>query len=53
MGGYQREANETRAGLIKIIVWSLVPTKQIYVSQVDAAGPVRNGGLEAANYGRL
>ncbi len=48
IGGYQRGANQARAGVDQNYQLELGANKQIYVSQVDAAGQIRNAGLEAA-----
>jgi len=47
IGGYQRAAAQARAGVDQN--YQLVgANKQIYGSQVDAAGQIRNAGVEAA-----
>jgi hypothetical protein len=48
IGGYQRGATQARAGVDQNYRLELGANKQIYVSQVDAAGHVRSAGLEAA-----
>ena len=48
IGGYQRGAGQARAGVDQNYQLELGANKQIYVSQVDAAGQIRNAGLEAA-----
>jgi hypothetical protein len=48
IGGYQRGASQARAGVDQNYQLELGANKQIYVSQVDAAGQIRNAGLEAA-----
>ncbi|MFN2513616.1 MAG: hypothetical protein ABR568_19625 [Pyrinomonadaceae bacterium] len=48
IGGYQRGAAQARAGVDQNYRLELGANKQIYVSQVDAAGQVRSAGLEAA-----
>jgi hypothetical protein len=48
IGGYQRGASEARVGVDQNYRLEVGANKQIYVSQVDAAGQMRNAGLEAA-----
>jgi len=48
IGGYQRGAAEDRMGVEKNYQMESGANKQIYVTQVDAAGQIRNAGLEAA-----
>jgi len=48
IGGYQRGASQARPGVDQNYQLELGANKQIYVSQVDAAGQIRNAGLEAA-----
>jgi hypothetical protein len=48
IGGYQRGAAQARGGVEQNYHKELDANKAIYVSQVDAAGQVRNAGLEAA-----
>jgi hypothetical protein len=48
IGGYQRGASEARAGVDQNYRLEVGANKQIYVSQVDAAGQICNAGLEAA-----
>ena len=48
IGGYQRGASEARSGVDQNYRLEVGANKQIYVSQVDAAGQIRNAGLEAA-----
>lgn len=48
IGGYQRGASEARAGVDQNYRLEVGANKQIYVSQVDAAGQIRSAGLEAA-----
>jgi len=48
IGGYQRAAGQSRAGVEQNYQLELGANKQVYVSQVDAAGQIRNAGLEAA-----
>lgn len=48
IGGYQRGAAQARSGVDQNYGLELGANKQIYVTQVDAAGQIRNAGLEAA-----
>ena len=48
IGGYQRGASQARSGVDQNYQLELGANKQIYVSQVDAAGQIRSAGLEAA-----
>lgn len=48
IGGYQRGASQARSGVDQNYQLELGANRQIYVSQVDAAGQIRNAGLEAA-----
>ncbi len=48
IGGYQRGAAEAHGGVEKNYQQELSANKQIYVTQVVAAGQIRNAGLEAA-----
>ncbi|MGH9970790.1 MAG: hypothetical protein ACREBG_23770 [Pyrinomonadaceae bacterium] len=48
IGGYQRGASQARTGVDQNYQLELGANKQIYVSQVDAAGQIRNAGFEAA-----
>jgi hypothetical protein len=48
IGGYQRGAAQARSGVDQNYRLELGANKQIYVTQVDAAGQIRNAGLEAA-----
>ena len=48
IGGYQRGASQARAGVDQNYQLELGANKQTYVSQVDAAGQIRNAGLETA-----
>jgi hypothetical protein len=48
IGGYQRGAAQARSGVDQNYHLELGANKQIYVSQVDAAGQIRGAGLEAA-----
>lgn len=46
--GYQRGAAEAHTGVDQNYRVEVGANKQIYVSQVDAAGQIRSAGLEAA-----
>ncbi len=48
IGGYQRAAGQSRAGVDQNYQLELGANRQVYVSQVDAAGQIRSAGLEAA-----
>jgi len=48
IGGYQRGAAQARSGVDQNYQLELGANKQIFVSQVDAAGQIRSAGLEAA-----
>ena len=48
IGGYQRAASQARTGVEKNYQQELGANKQVFVSQVDAAGQIRSAGLEAA-----
>jgi hypothetical protein len=48
IGGFQRAAGQSRAGVEQNYQLELGANRQVYVSQVDAAGQIRTGGLEAA-----
>jgi len=48
IGGYRRGAGEARGGVEQNYRRELDANRAIYVSQVDAAGQIRNAGLEAA-----
>lgn len=48
IGGYQRAAGQSRAGVEQNYQLELGANKQVYISQVDAAGQIRGAGLEAA-----
>jgi hypothetical protein len=48
IGGYQRAAGQARTGVEQNYQLELGANKQVYISQVDAAGQIRNAGLEAA-----
>jgi hypothetical protein len=48
IGGYQRAAGQAQAGVQQNYQLELGANRQVYVSQVDAAGQIRNAGLEAA-----
>jgi hypothetical protein len=48
IGGYQRAAGQARAGVEQNYSKELDANRTAYVSQVDAAGQIRNAGLEAA-----
>src|SRR5436190_10850459 len=48
IGGYQRAAGKARAGVEQNYQLEFGGNRQVYVSQVDAAGQIRTGGLEAA-----
>jgi hypothetical protein len=48
IGGYRRGAAEARGGVEQNYRKELDANKVVYVSQVDAAGQMRNAGLEAA-----
>lgn len=49
IGGYHRGATEARAGVDQNYRFELGANKRIYGSQVDAAGQVRDAGLQAAS----
>ena len=48
IGGFQRAAGQARSGVEQDYQLELGANRQIYVSQVDAAGQIRSAGLEAA-----
>ncbi len=48
IGGYQRAAGQSRAGVEQNYQLEVGGNKQVYISQVDAAGQIRGAGLEAA-----
>jgi hypothetical protein len=48
IGGYQRGASQAGAGVDQNYRLELGANKQIFGTQVDAAGQIRNAGLEAA-----
>lgn len=48
IGGYRRAAGEARSGVEQNYQTELGANRQVYVTQVDAAGQIRRGGLEAA-----
>ncbi len=48
IAGYRRAADQSRTGVEQNYQLELGANKQVYVSQVDAAGQIRNAGLEAA-----
>jgi hypothetical protein len=48
IGGYQRAAAQSRSGVEQNYQLELGANRQVYVSQVDAAGQIRGAGLEAA-----
>jgi hypothetical protein len=48
IGGYQRGASEARGGVEVNYGQELDANKSVYVSQVNAAGQVRDAGFEAA-----
>ena len=48
IGGYRRGAEQARAGVEQNYQQELGANKRIFVTQVDAAGQVRNAGLDAA-----
>jgi hypothetical protein len=48
IGGYRRGATEARGGVEQNYHKELDANKAVYISQVDAAGQIRNAGLEAA-----
>jgi hypothetical protein len=48
IGGYRRGATEARGGVEQNYRKELDGNRAIYISQVDAAGQIRNAGLEAA-----
>ena len=48
IGGYQRAASQARSGVEQNYQLELGANRQVYVSQVDAAGQIRGAGLEAA-----
>src|SRR5713101_5221563 len=47
IGGYRRAAGEARSGVEQNYQAELGANRQVYVTQVDAAGQIRSGGLEA------
>ncbi len=48
IGGYRRGAAEARGGVEQNYHKELDANRAVYVSQVDAAGQIRNAGLDAA-----
>jgi hypothetical protein len=48
IGGYQRAAGQSRSGVEQNYQLEVGANRQVYVSQVDAAGQIRNAGFEAA-----
>src|SRR5437762_945396 len=48
IGGYRRGAAEGRGGVEQNYRRELDANRAVYVSQVDAAGQIRNAGFEAA-----
>ena len=48
IGGYQRAASQSRSGVEQNYQLELGANRQVYISQVDAAGQIRGAGLEAA-----
>src|SRR5438067_1599841 len=48
IGGYQRAAAQSRSGVEQNYQLELGANRQVYISQVDAAGQIRGAGLEAA-----
>jgi len=48
IGGYRRGAAEARGGVDQNYRKELDANRAVYVSQVDAAGQIRNAGLDAA-----
>lgn len=48
IGGYQRGAAQARSGVDQNYRLGLGANREIYSSQVDAAGQIRSAGLEAA-----
>jgi hypothetical protein len=48
IGGYQRGASQARGGVESNYGKELDANKAVFVSQVDAAGQIRNAGFEAA-----
>ncbi|HXM33727.1 MAG TPA: hypothetical protein VN920_00935 [Pyrinomonadaceae bacterium] len=48
IGGYRRAAGEARSGVEQNYQAELGSNRQVYVTQVDAAGQIRGAGLEAA-----
>jgi len=48
IGGYQRAAGQARAGVEQNYQLEVGANKQVYISQIDAAGQIRRAGLEAA-----
>lgn len=48
IGGYQRGAAQARSGVEQNYQLELGANRSVYASQVDAAGQIRNAGLEAA-----
>ncbi len=48
IGGYQRAAGQSRAGVEQNYQLEVGANKQVYISQVDAAGQIKGAGLEAA-----
>src|SRR5207302_4105074 len=49
IGGYRRGAAEAHGGVDQNYRKELDANRAVYVSQVDAAGQIRNAGLDAAN----
>ncbi len=48
IGGYRRGAAEARGGVEQNYHKEVDANRAVYVSQVDAAGQIRNAGFEAA-----
>src|SRR5215510_14286632 len=48
IAGFQRAAGQARTGVEQNYQLELGANRQVFVSQVDAAGQIRTGGLEAA-----
>jgi len=48
IGGYRHGAGEARGGVDQNYHKELDANRAVYVSQVDAAGQIRNAGLDAA-----
>jgi hypothetical protein len=48
IGGYQRAAGQARGGVEQNYQLELGANRGVYVSQVDAAGQIRTGGMDAA-----